>query len=148
MFPTLSKTRIPHTLAYPLSAKLVSEALAEVPQASEMALHFSYMSSSAFRQQSTSCQVIFISYSHREADRFMPRQIDELRSPQWTIWIEPVPISMKKHVQELLLSQALPKANDWLCARGHVTGRIETHNWRVSYNQDFDRLDYREHFKL
>ena len=148
MFPTQGKDKIPRTVAYPANAKLVSEALADVPQAEILSVSFAFLSTSAFRKDSQSCSVLYVSYYNWKPDQFTPRYVEENGScqPRWSISIEPVPVSIKRHVQELLQSEGLPKVHNWLSAKSNVTGTRQVHRLRVSYNQDFDRLEYKEHF--
>jgi len=42
IIPTQHKSKIPHTLSYPIGAKAISEALWGVPQFPELTVHFSF----------------------------------------------------------------------------------------------------------
>ena len=145
MFPTRDKEKISKTLAYPLKAKQISEALADVPQASELSLSFCYwMSTAASRKYSQVCVVLSAEYHYLKTSQFTPHYSEERGSndPQWIIRIQPVPAQIKHGVAQLLQIEALPKIHDWLCARADVTGKEGSCDYNVFYNEQTEQLEY------
>ncbi len=145
MIPTRAKSKISKTLAYPLKAKTVSQALADVPQAEELSLDFTHWRSTVSSKKSGQPYVVVsIEYSFNKASQFTPHYFEEegYNKPKWTIIIQPVPSEIKHHVAQLLENQAFPLMRDWLFAKREATGREEGHSFNVFYNEADDRLEY------
>ena len=145
MFPTRSKTKIAKTLAYPVKAKFISQALADVPQAEELSLDFTYWrSTAASHKQSLPYVILSVEYRYNKASQFTPHYFEEdgLNEPSWRIIIQPVPSELKYHVAQLLESQALPPMRDWLFAKSDVTGREDYQSFNVFYDEANDRLQF------
>jgi hypothetical protein len=148
MFPTRTKTKISSSLAYPANAKLISEALADVPQAQDLSISFLYWQSTArFHECSMPYPVMAVEYSYRKASQYTPHHSEEagMNQPRWVIWVQPVPSTLKHHVKELLQHEALPKLQAWLLSKQNLTGKQETQSLTVWYDEARDELQYGEH---
>lgn len=147
MFPTTGKSKIPRTLAYAVNATMISEALANAPQAKEISIDFLFHSSFASYLKTQVFPVFSIFYYRREVNQFTSHNVEEIyrNQSQWRITIKPVPIQIKHHVQELLQLEGFSKAQDWLRNNSCPTGTQKALSLRISYNQDFDRLEYQGH---
>ena len=148
MFPTVAKTKISSSLAYPANAKLISEALADVPQSQVLTVSFFYWQSTArMHQCAEPYPVMKVMYSYDKASQFTPHHIEAvgLNEPKWEIWVQPVPSIIKHHVKGLLQREALPKMETWLRARRDLTGMQGSHSFTVWYDEAKDELSYGEH---
>ena len=148
MFPTSSKTKIASSLAYPANAKLISEALADVPQAEDLSISFAYWQSTArLHECSMPYPVIAIEYSYNKASQYTPHYFEEagMNQPQWVIRVQPVPSIIKHHVKELIAREALPKIHTWLLTKKNLNGKQETQSLTVWYDETKDELSYGEH---
>lgn len=142
MFETDVKSKIPSFLAYPVHAKQLWEALADVPQAAGMKIWF-YYSKSSTRQDADVHPVLSVEYRFSEASRFLPHSVKV--GPRWSITVQPVQSAIKHHVAEMLQREAFPRLHGWLLTKKDVTGEVRSHRLSVLYNEALDRLEYREH---
>jgi hypothetical protein len=67
------------SLAYPANAKLISEALADVPQAYDLPISFSYWQSTVrLHECSMPYPVMAIEYSYNKASQYTPHSFEEM----------------------------------------------------------------------
>lgn len=104
VFPTRMKSRISHTLSYPVTAKEISEALADVPQAGALSIDFFHYQ--RMRDRGKSYGVLSVHYSFNSAFE-----------REWSEQVRPVPRNLRHTVNELLREQAFPAMHDWLLHR-------------------------------
>lgn len=145
MFPTRCKTKISSSLSYPANAKVISEALYDVPQEKDLTISFFYWKSTArMHECSMPYPIIAVEYSYNKASQFTPHRFEEagMNNPKWAIWVQPVPSTLKHHVKELIQREALPKIHAWLLANQLLTGKEETHSLTVWYDEGKDELQY------
>lgn len=154
MFPTKgAKSRLPQTLAYPANAKLISEALADVPQSEELSISFYFSGDSASLLKEREWRILEASYYEQHINRFTPRYWEEARLLHdiWNISIYPVFRPIKHRIQHLLLLEGLPKVREWLIEGDRLLKESnpklnKTSNYKsikVFYNQEFERLEYK-----
>jgi len=145
MFPTRYKSKIPQFVSYPVNAKLIYEALADVPQAQSLTQSFS--SYRSFHRNDGLIPVISVGYMYLKANRFTSHTLEELGwcDPKWDISVDPIPRTMKGRITALIENHALPKMRAWLCERADLTGKQESQSFNVFYDEGRDELKYREH---
>ncbi len=146
MFPTKGKDKIPRSLAYPASAKLISESLAGVPQAEELYITFASYWASASRKSAKPYKVMSAEYSYYKASQFTPHYFEEAgaNNPKWAIQVEAVPSAIKNHITELLQHEAFPKMYTWLLTKKDITGTERSQRFEVIYNEQMDKLEYKD----
>ena len=104
VFPTRIKSRISHTLSYPVTAKEISEALADVPQAGVLSIDFCHYQ--RMRDRGKPYAVLSVHYAFNSA-----------LERDWSVQVKPVPRNLRHSVNELLRAQAFPAMRDWLLHR-------------------------------
>lgn len=141
MFPTRAKDKIPKSLTYPLKAKAVSEALADMPQADEFQLYFSNLETPPKKRRDTKFWLIQVCYYCWEANSFMPYYFAEAdyENPQWAIEVHAVPIEIRARVTQLLHDEGLPKIRAWLHLKKDVSNQLSC-RIDVCYNESDDKL--------
>jgi hypothetical protein len=116
VIPTAYKTKIPKTLSYPVGSKAISEALTGVPQRELLKVCFWHLKGFAKdRVMGAPFRVLSASYSG-------PGTLSG-----WTIYVHPVPRTLKHAIQSKLTSEALPKIKDWLVSNAHSLDREGGH---------------------
>lgn len=146
MFPTRSKNKIPRSLTYPLRAKTISEALADVPQADELKLWFSNYRTPSELLKQTIYSLVTVGYSHRAVDQFTPHDVEETgrNDPKWSIQIYAVPVEIRARVTQLLQDEALPRLRTWLLSRADVA-QLRSCRIEVIYDEPADHLKFIKH---
>lgn len=149
MFPTKGKDKISQNLSYPVHAKVISDALEDVPQTHELTISFSYSSEAKWSQTKkpvapiSSFPVITVEYWNWSPDRFLPQSFSI--GPKWKIEVQPVPRAIVTRVKELIIAQALPEMHVWLCARPNLTDEQRSQRLSFLYNDATDELMRKEH---
>jgi hypothetical protein len=104
VFPTRIKSRISQTLSYPVTAKEISEALADVPQAGALSIDFFHYQ--RMRDRGKPYAVLSVHYAFNSA-----------LEREWSVQVRPVPRNLRHSVNELLREQAFPAMREWLLHR-------------------------------
>ena len=139
MFPTKSKDKIPKDFSYPTNASLLSEALADVPQASQLGIYFGFdRTANALRKNAKPYPVIKITYYRGEQSGFSRTNINS--EPQWQISVEAVPREIVHRVKELIQTQALPEMRVWCGKKSKVVDEQGYHCLRFFYDELRDEL--------
>jgi hypothetical protein len=120
VIPTHFKSKLPHTLSWPIGAEAITTGLGDVPHAAECCLSFYFPSDGEFRRVLREFQpyrVFFIYY--RPEDRpplGRARDIDAVGGydAKWQIDIAPVLRERRAEVGSLLREQGLPAIAGWL----------------------------------
>jgi hypothetical protein len=107
------KNRISHTLSYPVTAKEISEALADVPQASHLSIRFSHYQ--RMRDRGRPYAVLSVHYSFNVFNSALERD--------WFVEVRAVQRKLRHAVNELLKEQAFPAMREWLVQRGNLSGK-------------------------
>jgi hypothetical protein len=138
IIPTQYKSKIPHTLSYPVGAKAISEALRGVPQFSELTVHFSFWNQLA-RHHGTATPYCIIQARFSGPLRFLSasRSIEEQNQDRqrWSIAVHAVPRSLRHVIQAKILSEALPSIRRWLFANPHSTKREGGHVLTFNFDE-------------
>src|SRR5215469_12070666 len=100
ILPTRIKSKIPHTLSYPVGAKAVSDVLRGVAQFDRIAVDFSFWNVTARRHgTSTPYQIISEWYSGPIRMPFALMSIEEQRRDlKWIITIHAVPRPLRHEI--------------------------------------------------
>jgi hypothetical protein len=138
IIPTQYKAKIPHTLSYPVGAKTISDALRDVPQFSELTVHFSFWNQLA-RNHGTSTPYCIIQVHYSGPHRFLSasRSIEEQSRDRqrWSIAVHTVPRSLRHVIQAKILTEALPSIRRWLFANPHSTKREGGHGLTFNFDE-------------
>ena len=111
LFPTSFKDKIPKTLSYPIGAQALSEAFADVPQASTLRLHFCLAGDYRWRPPYAKRYIVLrAEYQHR------------ISPPRWWISVYAVPRQERDAVRKKLEAEGLQRMHQWLCVNEGVTG--------------------------
>jgi len=132
------KSKVPKTHTYPAGAKIISEALAGVPQFDQLTIDFRYVNSMArFHECSTQYQVLEAAYSGPGPRRFISKAMDEAgyNRPKWEIRVDAVPCSLRHTIQAKLVAAALPAVRAWLMANPHSNEREGFHALKFVYDE-------------
>lgn len=108
MFPTRTKSRISHTLSYPVTAKEISEALADVPQAGALSIDFFHYQ--RMRDRGRPYPVLSVHYAFNSA-----------LEREWSVQVRPAPRNLRHTVNELLSELAFPAMHNWLLHRKNLS---------------------------
>jgi hypothetical protein len=120
IIPTRSKSKIAHTLSWPVGAEEISRALAPATQLTEMVLHFREGFREEERRRAGIYRVIGVSYVANPL-RLNSDPLEEIPLfNRWEIIVGPVPRALRHKVHELVLSSALPRIRDWLNERSKL----------------------------
>ena len=122
LIPTRNKSKLPKTLSYPLGAKEISEALAEVPQYNELSITFidrstfwasKYNESIKDKEQ---IKIVEIKYTRLKGNISTPKKWLEEGYPGsgWNITIYAVPKENRHQANAALKAIALPNIKKWL----------------------------------
>jgi hypothetical protein len=120
--PTAFRDRLSSSLAYPIGAESLSEALAGVPQYGMLKVEFlrsPTMRSSDLQQILRSgAPLPVLTASFRKLGMFLSAGTAEIErgeyDEQWVIKVFPVPREQKATVRALLLRDGMPLVVDWL----------------------------------
>jgi len=138
VIPTKSKSKIPKTHSYPIGAKAISDALADVPQHELLEVNFWFLKSSA-KDHITAIpyQVLRVSYSGPAHFFSASKSMAEngVLDAKWSILVHPVPRPLKHIVQGKLMAEALPKIGHWLISNVHSLDREGFHALTFSFDE-------------
>ena len=147
IIPTQYKSKIPHSLSYPVGAEAISEALRGVPQFPELSVHFSYWNQLARHHgTATPYKVIEVLFSGPLRFFSASLSIEEQirRSPRWTIGVQAVPRSLRHVIQSKMLADALPSIRGWLLKHPHSPDRGGMHWLAFSFDELKGELVFKE----
>src|SRR5215510_5689712 len=97
IIPTRHKSKIPHTLSYPVGAKIISNALIGVPQFSDLTIEFWFCNKLARHHgTATPYRVIQARFSGPLRSFSASKRMEEQNyyRPRWTISVDAVPRSL------------------------------------------------------
>lgn len=137
IIPTFTKSKIPHTLSYPVTAKTVSQALADVPQFRNLKLHF-WLNSWELRKHRFrgAYPVIQVEFLHT---RF-PVYKSALAEREWTVTVSAVPRALRHVLHLKIVAEALPAMRAWLISNPPSEGRDGRHGLYFTYYEAADEL--------
>lgn len=128
LIPTRNKSKLPKSMSYPLGAKEISEALAEVPQYNELSVTFidrSTFWASKFNESiknKEQIQVVEINYTRLKGGISTPKKWLEEGYPYsgWNIKIYAVPKENRHQANAALKAIVLPRLKEWLIDIGPI----------------------------
>jgi hypothetical protein len=119
VIPTRTKSKIAHTLSWPVGTEQISRAIASASQLNELVLHFR----DGFREEEKRRCGIYrpISVSYMANPKASASSVDGIPLfNRWEIHVGPVPRTLRHKAQEFLKSSALPAIQDWLNGRSNL----------------------------
>jgi hypothetical protein len=108
VFPTRMKSRISRTLSYPVTAKEISEALADVPQAGYLSIEFFHYQ--RMKDRGKPYAVLSVHYAFTSAFE-----------RDWYVQVSAVPRNLRHTVNELLKEEAFPAMRELLVQRRNLS---------------------------
>ena len=126
---TERRDKIPQDHGFPLSSKLLSEALGDVPQYSELKLIFRYRDeywASNYQKRvkfQEEIKVLLAKYTHPEPHLSSPNNfiVSGYYSPTWRIEVVALPKEYLFGAKEILKNEYLPLLHDWFVNVGSQT---------------------------
>ena len=131
MIPTALKAKLPKIHAYPVGAKLVSEALFDLAQYQNLRIWFSRYPKSSL--------VMSVTYEIPADTSHLlcrPRYL----LPRWDIWVYAVPREISASVKSHLKSTGLASVREWLAMDRTETWLQSSHRIDLDFNQNLDVL--------
>lgn len=147
IIPTGHRAKIPKALSYPLGAKIISEALAGVPQFNYLNVNFRYWNRLA-RHHGTEIPYQVMEARYTGPLRFFSASKSMFEqgyySPTWEITVFAVPRSLRHLLQSKLVTEALPSIRAWLTTNPHSVEREGGHSLMFSFDEMKDELTSNE----
>lgn len=141
MIPTKYREKLPRSLAYPVGAALISDALASVPQLDELQLHFA---SNRTGQPTGDGKHLVLTAGYRKTNLGLSASHDweeaGLYGPAWDVWVYAVPQQLNRLVRRAMVDHGLSKISDWLSQPRSELWLTTSHRCRLWYHPDEDRL--------
>ena len=138
LIPTKFKSKIPHTLSYPIGAEAISSALKDVPQFGDLTLQFSLWK--FLRPDQTHVYTVLVLNYSRAAGSLTSGELDlKWPEPRWTIMVRPVPRNRRHLIKTRLEEEALPFARRWLMETG-VRDEIGGITLAFSFDEETEML--------
>jgi len=133
------KSKVPKTHTYPLGAKMISDALAGVPQFDGLTIQFRY--SKPMTRSSTPLtlyEVLQVSYSGPGKSPW--KLMAENNLPKWEVRVDAVPCVLRHTIQSKLIATALPAVQHWLMTNPHSNDREGFHALMFEYDEMAEEL--------
>lgn len=111
LIPTVCRQKLSRELSYPLGAELLSEALAGMPQYTDLCIEF------YGQWNGTPAQVRRLAREGQPLAVLKASYIDFTRltgEERWKLQVYPVPREYKSRAKQALLEHALPQVRNWL----------------------------------
>ena len=138
IIPTGHRAKIPKALSYPLGAKIISEALAGVPQFDYLNINFRFWNKLA-RHHGTEIPYQVMEARYSGPLRFFSASKSTFEkgyySPTWEITVSAVPRSLRHLLQSKLVGEALPAIRAWLTTNPHSGEREGGHALTSSFDE-------------
>ncbi len=152
MISTKHKSKLPHTLSYPVGAEAVSESLKGVPQEPVLSIGFynkPTIFASEFRKlrDSKSPYPIFnATFRHIQPGLSASNQFiaEGWYEETWELSVYPVPREHKSVARQVLLSEGLPQIKKWLCAERPPSWKQGRKHCEIFFVESDGRIIVRE----
>jgi len=133
MIPTEYKIKIPKTFSYPVTAKMISEALQGIPQTEWLKIVFSnWKRARESRSSEVPYEVLTAQYSG--PSKYLAISDTGPIQGSWRIYVQPVPRPLKHLVQTRLIAEALPRLKAWFISNAHGLDREGGHRLTFSFD--------------
>ena len=151
MIPTSARSTISSLLSWPVGAKEMSDAWADVPQIG--ALFISFLDADRNPHQRTSPhRLLSAAYRHLETSGHRKQKLYGPRvivghfgeEPRWEIDVSAVPRTLRHTVNAALKAEGFGRVRAWLVDHADVAGRLGQVGIGVSYDDGAGALIYRE----
>ncbi len=149
LIPTRHKDKLPREFSYPIGAKEISDAMADVPQYALLSLIFHDKDTfwaSEFKERIRNekvIKVIEVEYFRSHAYAGAPKDFVESGhfEPKWTVKVYALPVQYRHDVNVAIKNFAIPIYVSWL----HEIGSIDTYKLhRKSFGFDLAKRDLTE----
>jgi hypothetical protein len=136
VFSTQDRAKHSHLLSYPLGAEVLSRALDEVPQHSEITCSFYAGNAHQFLERPT--HLVLSALYRRRARTFNDGAESQARGvyePRRTITVFAVPRGLRHAIKTALLQDGLPNTvRPWLIENAHVMGQTGMSGLNLEYD--------------
>jgi hypothetical protein len=127
IIPTLSRSKIPRNLSYPIGAEAISEVLGPVPQFSDLKVIFFLSKFDVSVRSGRYAQPCYEFIRVEYLKDAKPGEKWPIKSPygrpprnQWEIVVQPVPRILRHRITKYTIESALPMIRDWLMDRSQL----------------------------
>jgi hypothetical protein len=117
IIPTVSKSKIPSILSYPIGAEAISAALALTPQLAEIRLNFFFYRYGLRRGEYEFLRVEYLHNSRAVGKWPISYLYGRPLQSRWEVVVQPVPRVFRHRVKQYALDSALPLIARWLVQR-------------------------------
>ena len=152
MIPTTYKSKLPHTLSYPVGSEAVSEGLKGVPQESALSIGF-YDHPTTFaselkklRERKSPYPIFAATYRHVQPGLSASNQFiaEGWYEETWELKVYPVPRALKSVARQALLTEGLPRIKKWLSAERPPAWRSGRKRCEIFFVESDGRIIMRE----
>jgi len=143
IIPTRHKSKIPHTLSWPIGAKAISDVLRSVRQFEQLTVDF-YFSKRLAGHHGTSTPYCVIGAHYSGPIRGFSATEEQSWNPRWTINVHPVPRAFRNEIQAKIIAEALPAIRSWLVSNSHGSYRKGGHGVAFNFDEPKNELTFKE----
>lgn len=145
VIPTTSRFKVPKYISYPIGAEILSAALVAVPQYGELQVTFFFAGAAPAVLESAKrgAPVLVLSAEYAPWRR-NPEGGPPLHTPEWHLWVRPVPSVDKAGARGALIAGGMSKVSEWLSAPRSSTWRAERHALDLRMRFPECRIEFEE----
>jgi hypothetical protein len=149
MIPTRYKSKLSHKMTYPVSAGMLSTALADVPQYDRLLIGFHSFCHEPNKMKKP-YSILRVEYSRSRANLNSSKAMIEmgLYEPRWMIYVDAVPKVIVRSVKHQLEIEGLEQVRQWLHLHQDATGKDGKCYLSLLYDVDADLLSDAETVEL
>ncbi|AFY45559.1 hypothetical protein [Nostoc sp. PCC 7107] len=149
MIPTKYKSKLSRLMSYPISAKILSEALSDTPQFDHLSVAFSDYCQEPAKIKNPA-KILSINYSYSLVSLTSSNKAIEYGwyEPKWSITVYPVPRTCVSLVKIQLIETGLTKMKQWLHQYQDATGKVGGCRLQFFYDLETNLLSFSEYEKL
>ena len=141
MIPTVKKDKLPSSLAYPVRAQRVSDALSSIPQIAHLELWFIR---NDYGQSEVDGKHLVIAARYKKSNMGISASYlgDELGiyGPTWDVWVYAVPKAINAPVRSALHDHGFRMVRDWYSKPRSDLWLTTSHECRLWYSPAEERL--------
>jgi len=152
MIPTRYKSKLPHSLSYPVGAEAISESLKGVPQVPALSLGF-YDRPTVFasefqklRDSNSPYPIFNATFRHIQPGLSASNKYiaEGWYEETWELSVYPVPRGLKSAARQVLLSEGLPLIRKWLSAERPPSWKHGREHCEIYFVESEGRIILRE----
>ncbi len=141
MIPTKTKDKLPSSIAYPVGAERVSDALSSVPQIADLELWF--IANRYGRSMEQGNELVFAArYKKDNLGLSASHSLDQsgFYGPKWVVWVYAVPKQLNSKIRACLIEHGFDYIRDWFCCPRTDLWLSSSHECKLWYRSDDNRL--------